>query len=1553
MDPHRQPALPNIQQTARVRSNFSDGFDGYNDSGSEDDDTHGLVINGPSKQRKISEKKRADNAIFEHWIEKNHSELSKGPQKPVSDGQFGRPWADKGGKRIIDRAREYQVELYERAKHQNTIAVLDTGSGKTLIAALLLRWIIEQELEDRAQGQPKRIAFFLVDKVALVFQQHAVLSCNLDYPIEKLCGELVSSQHTKAYWDMILEENMAVVCTAEILNQCLHHSFLRMEQINLLVFDEAHHAKKDHPYARIIKDFYAKDEEEERRPRILGMTASPVDAKRDPLIASAELEGLLHSRIATTDDPTAAKNSILEEWVEYSPLPPPFQTALHCRLFALLGGHELFQKPFTSSMKITGHLGPWCADRFWQLFFAQGDVLKIEVKTERNLLKGFTDNEVLDSRLNQVRDGRALVDNYQLKAVKLDEEYLSSKVIELVNLLRKYFAKENTSARCIVFVQERNTAVLLADLLRQPGLRIRGLEVGILVGGGRTDGGPSKKISFRDQAATILQFRRGELNCLLATSVAEEGLDIPDCNVIIRFDMGATLIQYIQSRGRARQDNSVYIHMIERGNREHKKKSVENEVQEKLLRQLCTALPEDRKLTGNDFNLDYFLKKERSQRVYTVPSSGAKLTYKQSLICLATFTASLSPNSDISLLPDYVVVPAGGGFQCEVIMPQCSPVKHVIGKIHSSKAVAKCSAAFEMCLRLIKGRYLDEHLRPTFMKRIHAMRNARLAVSSKKTDQYSMRIRSEIWATLGQPAHLFAMVLTLSNPEVLPRDSIPLILLSREPIPQVAPFRLFYGADQTTAVSCVPVLKPLRISAIDLDGLTIFTLKIFQDIFSKEYEPEKASEKLPYFLAPASGRHGQDFSRTDDVRTIINWEVVERVRSTPAVEYKFENEPEEFFKDKYLTDPWDGSRKFYSLGRRYDMRPTDQVPDGVVPPGHRSWRDVGQKRDILNYSVSLWSKSRAKCVWKEDQPVVAAELLSVRRNLLDDSIRAEDMAPKQCFLILEPLMISPLPVDVVSMAYNLPAIIHRIDSNLVAMDACKMLGLDIRPSLALEALTKDSDNTDDHGTEQINFQHGMGNNYERLELLGDSFLKMATTISVFTLIPESNEADLHTERMLLICNQNLFNHALEVNLQEYIRSKALNRRTWYPSNLQLKRGKHATTESGHTLGDKTIADVCEALIGAAYLTTRGSEHPLDMAVRAVKVMVANKNHPMTRYAEYHASYRKPEWQTRPATSPQLEMAKRFREHMGYTFKDPALLRSAFMHSTYGPMSFERIPTYQRLEFLGDALLDMACVDYLFTNFPTKDPQWLTEHKMAMVSNQFLGCLSVSLGFHKALLHASSSFQRDIPRYVEEITMALALAQEDAERDGRPASTYARDYWVQCSSPPKCLPDVVEAYVGAIFIDSGYDYAPVQAFFDTHVQPYFADMGAYDTFASKHPMTFLSHQMQSKFHCTEWRTMSQELAPATALDELADRVTTSSGDGTVRRVVSCIMVHGTVFASATSVSGRYGKIAAAKKALGILQDLSPGEFRLKHGCRCSAGETGGNVAVNAEAHGTAI
>jgi endoribonuclease Dicer len=123
-----------------------------------------------------------------------------------------------------------------------------------------------------------------------------------------------------------------------------------------------------------------------------------------------------------------------------------------------------------------------------------------------------------------------------------------------------------------------------------------------------------------------------------------------------------------------------------------------------------------------------------------------------------------------------------------------------------------------------------------------------------------------------------------------------------------------------------------------------------------------------------------------------------------------------------------------------------------------------------------------------------------------------------------------------------PAIIHRVDDYLIANETCENLGLTVDISLALEAITKDSDNTEEHQDhERINFQRGMGKNYERLEFLGDCFLKMATSISTFTQNPNDNEFDSHVKRMLLLCNKNLFNAAQKLQLYENIRSASFSR----------------------------------------------------------------------------------------------------------------------------------------------------------------------------------------------------------------------------------------------------------------------------------------------------------------------------------------------------------------------------------------------------------------------------
>lgn len=98
--------------------------------------------------------RKQDAIFYQHISRKN--EMETAPQNGESRQNPARR------KKIIDSVRDYQAELFARAKSGNVIAVLKTGSGKTLIAALLIRDTIVKEMEDRASGMPSRTTFFLV-----------------------------------------------------------------------------------------------------------------------------------------------------------------------------------------------------------------------------------------------------------------------------------------------------------------------------------------------------------------------------------------------------------------------------------------------------------------------------------------------------------------------------------------------------------------------------------------------------------------------------------------------------------------------------------------------------------------------------------------------------------------------------------------------------------------------------------------------------------------------------------------------------------------------------------------------------------------------------------------------------------------------------------------------------------------------------------------------------------------------------------------------------------------------------------------------------------------------------------------------------------------------------------------------------------------------------------------------------------------------------------------------------------------------------------------------
>lgn len=883
-----------------------------------------------------------------------------------------------------------------------------------MIAVLLLEHTINQELENRKNGLDRRLSFFLVDKVALAFQQHAVLECNLAHSSAVFSGESVKYSWTKEFWDVELAKHEVIVCTADILKQMLQYAFIRIDQINLLIFDEAHHTKKSHPYARIIKDFYVDASEGGLRvPRIFGMTASPVDALVDVKKAATELEALLCSRIATTSDPDALKRSVSKPKKEiiatYPPLGRAIETPLTTRLNLLIGNNKIFTKLFAFANSTGRELGPWFVDRMWKLVLGNDEISKFEVKTERNFTRDMATVEVVDNRKFALRSAQDFIEKYEVP--KPDDSLLSSKIRLLIKLLTSYFSSQDGKIRCLVFVERRWTAKLLTDFFTNYH-PLPALKVGFLMGANQMDG--TSETSFREQIKTIINFKNGVLNCIFATSVAEEGLDIPDCNLIIRFDLCKTMIQYIQSRGRARQAESTYVHVIEEGNGEHARNIHQNARNEGLLRDFCTTQPEDRLLKGSDYDMEFFLKKEGKLLKHTIPTTGAKLTYHNSMTILQDFVNSLRNQDDFvegsPLTAEYSTAPVTGGFLSEIMMPSYAPFSNVSGRVYSTKQIAKCSAAFEACLKLLKGKFLDDNLRSKFSeRRRHLFANSLLAVSSKKRTKYDMRLKPSLWAELGTPERLYATALTLAKPNLLERPSRPLLLLTRKPIPQIKAFPLFFGPGEKGMASdmiSVNLAIPIVPSREDLQLFTSFTLKTFQDLFNKHYAV--TCEEMCYFFVPTNRTHTDSFSTLENPRNLVDWPLLRHVFSVEREVYTG-NEPDEFFKDKFVVDPHDGSRRFWLRGVRRDLNCLDPVPNEVeIQPTYREWKRGEVVHNILNWSVTAWKatrEAREKC-WANNQPVVVGLYAPLRRDHLADM--KEDHKNRFCFFVLEPMRISPV-----------------------------------------------------------------------------------------------------------------------------------------------------------------------------------------------------------------------------------------------------------------------------------------------------------------------------------------------------------------------------------------------------------------------------------------------------------------------------------------------------------------------------------------------------------------
>lgn len=655
------------------------------------------------------------------------------------------------------------------------------------------------------------------------------------------------------------------------------------------------------------------------------------------------------------------------------------------------GSIKCLSSLFDHAVRIRSHLGDWCADRYWGFALAEERSKKMESRIERTA-RSSNSMEEADLEIEQIRKAMDIISNHDFGRPQPSD--LSDKVQKLHTYLNACYGR-STDDRCIVFVEQRSTAYLLHQVFEKIGGPH--LRAGLLIGAnsGRLDDVQS---TFRGQVVTLIKFRKGELNCLFATSVAEEGLDISDCNLVVRFDVCKTMIQYVQSRGRARHKNSKFLHMIENYSWEHENVLTEIRGAEMVMRTFCKDLPADRQLDGAN-DLVFTQDMVNLYPTHTIPGTGAKITFGSALQILSHFVDSLPKEGEEALQPTYIVTNQRGRFICEVVVPEPSPVRSVIGDPMTKKSLAKRSAAFKACKELVLSKHLNSHLVPVYTKKLPSMRNVALALSSKQTGMYNMRVKPRTWEE-GRGSLPSVVYLThIDVSEGLDRPHQPLLLITRRPMPTFPEFPLFLNDGRRTDVRLTALTTACAVTKAELAKFNSFTLSIFKDLYNKTYEFDVS--KMSYWLLPFE-QSAQFADTQDDPFQLIDWATLNYVcENSQGLRWSV-NMSDSSLVDKFFIDPWDGGRRFFSTRVATEYKPSDPVPEGCVASRRQA--------DIINYTVSLWRKTREtkKTSWNLEQPVLEAEKILHRRNMLAEPTakEAQDASKVRSFICPEPLIIS-------------------------------------------------------------------------------------------------------------------------------------------------------------------------------------------------------------------------------------------------------------------------------------------------------------------------------------------------------------------------------------------------------------------------------------------------------------------------------------------------------------------------------------------------------------------
>lgn len=452
--------------------------------------------------------------------------------------------------------RGYQANLARIAAQRDTLVVLPTGMGKTVVALLTLA----DALKDGAQR------ILLLAPTKPLADQHgrfleAVLAPPWNERVKVQTGETTPGKRKAAR-----DGPGILVATPQVIHNDVLSGALALTDFDWVVFDEAHRAVGDYPYTFLGREL----QKAHPKGRRLGLTASPGHDVRK--IEEVRLNlGLNHVEIRTPADPDLAPY-VQEVGVEWETLPlPPTMARVSGKLTEALADRvrqlkalgqlktpgsrpnrrDLLELNGTLQRSIQGSPNPDPA--LFQGLSLAAQALKLQHAIEQVETQGAAAFvEYLEGIRAEaagpkptkaskaiVEDGRV---NEAYHVARFDDA--ENPKMGRTSVLVQEALEGGADSRVIVFTHYRSTCEQVVDrLAKLPGVRP-------VLFVGQSKKGDQAGLTQKQQAEIVERFKRGESNVLVATSVAEEGLDIPETDLVVFYEPIPSEIRSIQRRGR-------------------------------------------------------------------------------------------------------------------------------------------------------------------------------------------------------------------------------------------------------------------------------------------------------------------------------------------------------------------------------------------------------------------------------------------------------------------------------------------------------------------------------------------------------------------------------------------------------------------------------------------------------------------------------------------------------------------------------------------------------------------------------------------------------------------------------------------------------------------------------------------------------------------------------------------------------------------------------------------------------------------------------------------